>query len=111
MRALVLAIAMMVSGAAWGCSPSDIKLTQYNWKKEGSYMRIVGELVNNCTTSSKILLQAVFRQKTGDIVFVHEFYPASDRLIPPIEPYAFGDFFIVRDINPQLMDIRAIATK
>lgn len=111
MRALVVAIAVMVSGAAGACSPTDIKLTQYNWKKEGNFMRVVGELINNCPTPTKILLQAVFRMKSGEIVFVHEFAPASDREIAPGQPYAFGDFFTARDIQPQLMDMSAIAVR
>lgn len=111
MRALVVAIAVMVSGAALGCSPSDITVTQQNWRQNGNQINIVGELLNNCSAKAMVILKAVFRMKSGEIAIVHDFLPAGYRKIEPGQAYAFGDLVIARDVRPDAMSISVIETR
>lgn len=50
----------------WGtqqmrCAPSDFLLKQANWHRENSeFVKIVGELISNCSEPAGVQLQAVF---------------------------------------------------
>ena len=111
MRALVVAIAMVVSGAAVACSPSDITIRQQNWRQHGNQINLVGELLNNCPTKTMVILKAVLRMKSGEIAIVHDFLPAGYRKIDPGQTYAFGDLVIARDVQPDAMQISVIETR
>ena len=74
-----------------GCVPSDFSLKQANWHRESSeFVRVVGELVSNCSEPAGIQLQVVFRDKDGKVVTTEEFWPASTRNIPAHADYPFS---------------------
>ena len=79
------------AACAAACSLQDIEVRQANWHREmESYIRIVGELYNGCSDAVGVELQAVFRDKAGQVVTVMEFWPASTRNIAAKETYAFS---------------------
>jgi hypothetical protein len=74
-----------------GCTNSDVALKQVSWRRENSeFARVVGELINNCSTATGVQLQAVFRDKDGKVVMTNEFWPASTRNIAGHETYSFS---------------------
>jgi Superinfection immunity protein len=74
-----------------GCALSDFSLEQTNWHRESAeFVRIVGELVSNCSEPAGVQLQVVFRDKDGKVVTTEEFWPASTRNIVPHSDYPFS---------------------
>jgi hypothetical protein len=74
-----------------GCGPSDFSIKQANWHRESSeFVRIVGELISNCSERAGVQLQAVFRDKDGTVVTTDEFWPASTRNIAAHANYSFS---------------------
>jgi hypothetical protein len=70
------------------CSVQDIEVRQETERF------IVGELYNGCSDAvgARVKLQAVFRDKTGQVVIVREFWPASTRNVAAKNTYAFSNF-------------------
>lgn len=52
-----------------------------------------------------VILKAVFKKQSGEILIVHDFPPAGYRKIQPGESYPFGELVIARDVKPDKMDI------
>lgn len=74
-----------------GCGLSDFSLKQANWHRESfEFVRIVGELVSNCSEPSGVQLQVVFRDRDGKVVTTDEFWPASTRNIAAHASYPFS---------------------
>lgn len=91
MRALLIGLAASIpamASATAACSISDILIKQADWRREPSAIRIITEIVNNCSEPTGVQLQAVFRDADGKVVRTDEFWPASIRNIAPGESYA-----------------------
>ena len=75
---------------AAGCSLQDIEVRQSNWHMErDNDIRVVGEIYNGCADAIGVELQAVFRDKAGQVMIVDEFWPARRRNIAAKDTYAF----------------------
>jgi hypothetical protein len=85
--ALIGVVACRATGVA-ACSVQDIEVRQETERF------IVGELYNGCSDAvgARVKLQAVFRDKTGQVVIVREFWPASTRNVAAKNTYAFSNF-------------------
>jgi hypothetical protein len=105
-----IVVASRVASAA-ACSLQDIEIRQANWRREfESYIRIVGELYNGCSDAVGVELQAVFRDKAGQVVVVEEFWPANTRNIAAKDIYAFSH--VARNDQPiEAMSIKIIDVK
>ena len=109
MRAVIVGLAMVVSGAAFACTSQDIKITQFNAFPQSVFTRIVGEIENNCSVATGAQLQAVFRLKSGEIVDVYTFWPKSTNNLFPKERYAFATSHDMNNRKYDLLDIVVVS--
>lgn len=86
---IALALTIGVISAAEACSPADIEIKNWSWSVVRRYILIVGEIANNCSSSTGAGLQAVVRDAAGNVVFADEWWPASVRNIAPGDTYPF----------------------
>jgi hypothetical protein len=56
----------------------------------GNYVRIVGQIVHNCTQALGVQLEIVFRDHNGQIIDVRRPWPASISNIEPNTAFAFS---------------------
>jgi hypothetical protein len=89
MRTTIIAIAAlatmaMLSTAALACSISDIEVKQATLVRNQTLQLVsaVGEVYNGCADAIGVALEAVFRNKAGQVVIVDSFWAADIRNIP-----------------------------
>src|SRR4051794_29341032 len=91
---------------AMACGKEDITLKQADWYRgPGKYVKVVGELINNCDKAVGVALQITFRDSSGKVVGTSVLWPASTDDIPahtnypfdvPVEVHAAPDKFEAR---------------
>jgi hypothetical protein len=112
-RGIVLWVALTWTNPAWAvCHTADIELLQASYRPSGSgYVRMVGELKNNCSESTGVQLKAVWRDGKGEVVETEEFWPASIRDIAPGARYAFGGTFRIDTGRAKTMTLSVIEVR
>ena len=92
-------------GDATACEITDIQVKSAQWRAEGSYVHVVGELVNGCPEPVGIQIQITFRDAAGTVVNTD----ASTRNIPP----GSYPFKTLADAVPGMktMEVRVIDVK
>lgn len=114
MRAIVVALVMVVSGAAWACTPADIEVSQLNWIKGPVYVRVLGQVKNNCTKPVQVIGQIIFTAKMGRLLVAEEFSPSKDRTIGAGETAIFSEAILPNEPvskGENWFDVRILAVK
>ncbi|SEL39204.1 hypothetical protein SAMN04515666_103608 [Bosea lupini] len=111
MRFISLVIALTVFGPAVACDTNDIEIQQSSWRVDGEYTRVVGEFKNGCTEPTGAQLQLVFRRKSGEIVHVKDFWPASTNNVKAGALHAFGTMDRLAGLSFDQVDVKVIAVK
>ena len=92
MRAIVLALALVVAGPAFACSPKDIEVSNLNWSSSGgSYVTVLGQVKNNCATPIRVKAQIIFTARMGRLLVAEEFSPSRNRSIAPGDTAIFSE--------------------
>ena len=108
---LAAAFAISHSDAALACDRDDIAILQSNWRVDGEYVRVVGELKNSCSTETGIQLQAIYRKSSGEIIHVTDFWPASTNNVRAGESFGFSTLQRIANQGVASVDVKVIAVQ
>jgi hypothetical protein len=111
---LIVAGIVFSTPAIAACKLGDIKILQADWHRQmGSYVRVVGEIVNMCSEPVGVQLQLIFRDDKRKVVNVEEFWPASTRNIAPNASYPISYLVFMESMTgrPKTMEARVIEVR
>jgi hypothetical protein len=110
----ILTLAALLAISQWAqaadCRPSDIAIDKIKGRVDGDYIYITGRLVNNCATETGVQIKVTVFDKKGDILAVHDTWPASINNIPARSDFPFQDM-MSRVQGFSSFDVRVIAAK
>lgn len=108
--AAALLAGFTVQGAS-ACGRDDITILQSNWRVDGDYVRVAGELKNGCSAETGVQLQAIYRKTSGEIIHVSDFWPASTNNIRAGESFGFSTLERLAKQGVGKVEIKAIAVR
>jgi len=74
-----------------GCNVSDIGVDKLNGRVDGDWIYIAGRLINNCARPTGVQIKVTIYDKGGNILTVHDPWPASVNNIPARSDFPFED--------------------
>ena len=92
------------------CSTSDIKIDKVNGRVDGDWIYVAGRLINNCDKPIGVQIKVTIYDKNGNILTVHDSWPASIKNIPAHTDFPFEDM-IQRVRGFDKFEIRVIEVK
>lgn len=96
---------------ASACDRDDITIMQSNWRVDGDYVRVAGELKNGCSAETGVQLQAIYRKSSGDIIHVSDFWPASTNNIRAGESFGFSTLERLSKQGVGKVEVKVIAVR
>lgn len=93
----MITAAMTLMSNAQACTTGDIRIEQFTWRPDiDGWIKVVGQIRNLCPTAVGAELQITFKDKSGAVSDVDEFWPASTRNIASGGAYPFAKTYETR---------------